>query len=222
MKKTFIVANWKSNFTTKDATQWLTTFIEKVEDQDLALKEIVICPSFTLLPTVFMHLQQFPQLQISLGAQDISPFSEGSFTGAVNGAQIKEFATSVLIGHSERRIQFKEDNVILTQKITMAQQFLLQSFLFIQNEKTPLLPNANFFVYEPPSAISPGKPDTPENANAVAQMLKKQRNITPVLYGGSVTQENVQSFTHMPNLDGVIVGKASLSPTSFAKIVTYA
>ena len=75
-------------------------------------------------------------------------------------------------------------------------------------------------AYEPVEAIGTGNPDTPENADKIASVVKsKNRDVTHVLYGGSVTEDNAASFTKMPNINGVLVGGASLDPTDFSSIV---
>ena len=74
-------------------------------------------------------------------------------------------------------------------------------------------------TYEPLSAIGTGHPDTPENADSIALKIKKELRESSVLYGGSVTSKNVKDFTSMPNIDGVLVGGASLDPLEFLKII---
>ena len=103
MKKLFIVANWKSNKTSLDAGEWLHRFMNY--DLGFMNKDVIICPSFTLLSNLKSYFLNHKST-IKLGAQDISPFDEGAYTGEINGKQIKEFADYVLIGHSERRKNF--------------------------------------------------------------------------------------------------------------------
>lgn len=213
MKKLFIVANWKSNLTSLEVKDWFRG-ISNIPHE----KEIVVCPPFTLL-TFVKELIVNSQLSIAIGVQNISPFDEGAYTGEVNGKQIKEFADYVLIGHSERRTNFFENNNILANKILMAKKYGLEPLFFIQNETTFIPGNISIVVYEPPSSISPGIPDTPANANIVASHIKEKGLARYVLYGGNVTSENVKSFTQMPNIDGVLVGRASLDPLEFSKII---
>src|SRR5882762_6024752 len=100
MKKLFIVANWKSNKTSHEAQEWL----EKVAAGNWQLadsKEVIVCSSYPSLPLLKSFITE-KNLPISIGAQDISAFGPGAYTGEVNASQIKEFATYTIIGHSER------------------------------------------------------------------------------------------------------------------------
>ncbi len=220
MKKIFIIANWKSNKTIDEAEKWLHGLAQKLRlnRPDLKNKEIILCPSFTLFEHV-RYCSENLKLPIKFGAQDISPFDEGAYTGEIYGRQIKEFADYVLIGHSERKTNFHEDNAMIIKKVAMARKYGIASVFFIQNETTPIPKDMSLVVYEPPSSISPGIPDTPENAQNVAKFIKEKDSNASVLYGGSVTSENIAGFTKMPSIDGVVVGRASLNPEEFADIV---
>lgn len=221
MKKLFIIANWKSNKTIEEAEKWLHDFAEvlKSDNSNIKNKEIIVCPSFTLLEHS-RYCSANLKLPLKLGAQNISPFDRGAYTGEVFGSQIKEFAQYVIIGHSERRKNFSETNEMLAQKVLMAKKYNLTPIFCIQNEKTPVPQEIDVIAYEPPTAIGTGNPDTPENAEKVAGFIKeKNKDVTNVLYGGSVTSENVNSFTKMPNIDGVLVGGASLDLVEFSQII---
>lgn len=218
MKKIFIVANWKSNKTESEAKEWLTRF--KINDPS-SDKEIIICPSFTLLPILKSYILNHKS-SIKLGTQDISLFEEGSYTGEVNGKQIKEFADYVIIGHSERRKNLNESDKMLEKKVLMAKKYKLNPIFCIQSEKTKIPKDVEIVSYEPIFAIGTGYPDTPESAENISKSVKDNSGIATVLYGGSVTSENVSSFTKMQNVSGVLVGKASLDPVEFMHILLYA
>ncbi len=217
MKKLLIVANWKSNKTVSQAKEWLEGL--QIEDLGIKNKEVIICAPFTLLPflrSYFLH----PTSDIQLGGQDVSPFFEGAYTGAVNGKQLKEFADYVIIGHSERREHFHETDEELEQKVQQALAFGLTPVFCVQGVETPIPDGVAIVAYEPLSAIGTGNPDTPENAQEVARVIKeKHRMVHAVLYGGSVTPENVNSFTQMEHIDGVLVGGASLDSTVFTQLI---
>src|SRR3989304_8983642 len=121
MNKHFIVFNLKSYKTYDEAKEWLSE-IKNIDKSLLEQKQIVICPPFTLL-FQFKTFFKANNLNIKLGAQDVSPFDEGSYTGEVNAKQIKEFATYVLIGHSERRSNFNETDQLLAQKVNLSLQY---------------------------------------------------------------------------------------------------
>ncbi len=216
-KKSYIIANWKSNKTETEAKDWLQRFT--IYDLGFANKEIIICPSFTFLSILKSYILNHKS-SFRLGAQDISPFTEGSYTGEINGEQIKEFADYVIIGHSERRSNFLENQELLEKKVKMAQKHNLVPIFCIQNEETPIPMRVELVAYEPISAIGTGNPDTPENADKVAGKIKKKnKTVKYVLYGGSVTSKNVNNFTQMLNIDGVLVGNASLDASEFLEII---
>lgn len=209
--------------TESEAKNWLDGF--KIYDLGFTDKEIVICPSFNLLPIVKSYLLNHKFL-IKVGAQDISPFDEGAYTGEVNGKQIKEFAQFVIVGHSERRKNFFENEKIVNAKITQALKNGLTPIVCISNleqvKKTQeVLKNSTQFViaYEPLFAIGSGTADTPENADQMCREIKSILGEVPTLYGGSVNKDNIRSFTNMLNNDGALVGKASLDPLEFLGII---
>lgn len=217
MKKLFIVANWKSNKTTQQATEWLAG-ISNIKFKISNEKEIIVCPPFTLLSSLKSSIID-GQLPFKVGAQDISLFDEGAYTGSVNAGQASEFAQYAIIGHSERRKYFNEDDTVLAQKVTMAKKYGLTPIFCVQDENTPIPPGTTIVAYEPPSAIGTKVPDTPENADAIAKIIKEKHGIRYVLYGGSVKSGNVKSFTKRQSIDGVLVGGASLDPLEFEKII---
>lgn len=220
MKKQFIVANWKSNKTIDEAEKWLHGLDKKLrfDKPDLKNKEIILCPSFTLFEHAH-YCSENLRLPIKFGAQDISPFEAGEYTGEINGRQIAEVASFVIIGHSERRRHFLEIEEMLEKKAEMAKKYKLTPIYCIQDRETPIPKETALIVYEPIFAVGSGHPDTPENAQEVAEFIKEKDKSVSVLYGGSVTARNVASFTKMSSIDGVIVGRASLNPEEFADIV---
>jgi triosephosphate isomerase (TIM) len=221
-RKTFIVANWKSNVTESEARNWLNEF--RIEGLDLGNKEIIICPSFILLSNLKSYFVEhnFP---VKLGAQDISSMNEGAYTGGVNGKQIKEVADYVIVGHSERRKNFSETEEIINSKIDLALKSGLTVIACVSNldqvkSIEQFKESSNLVVaYEPLFAIGSGSADTPENADEMAKNIKLILSKSPVLYGGSVVPANVNSFLKMSNISGVLVGKASLDPKEFYEII---
>src|ERR1035437_9255628 len=117
MGKVLIVANLKSYKNEIEAKNWLEAFIKIKElNLDLSEKEIIICPSFTQLFSFFSYFSS-NNINVKLGAQNVSPYDEGAYTGEVNAKQIKDFAQYVLIGHSERRTSFGETEGMLAKKV---------------------------------------------------------------------------------------------------------
>jgi len=216
MKKLFIVANWKSNKTTSEAYQWFVQVANAYESNPD--KEVIVCPSFTALPSIKAYILQ-QNLTIKLGAQDISPFGEGAYTGEVNAKQIKEVSEFVIVGHSERRKEFGENDEMLSKKIDRAREAGLTPIFCVQGIDTQIPLGISIVAYEPVFAIGTGNPDTPEDAEMVAKTLKEKFSLQHVLYGGSVSAEDVHSFTQLPSVDGVLVGGSSLDPEKFIQII---
>ncbi len=218
MKKLFIIANWKSNKTTQDTNDWLQHLanagLEKHEN-----KVAVVCAPYTLLPLLKSYSNEVI-LPVSFGSEDVSPFDEGAYTGEVTAEEIKEFADYAIIGHSERRKLFNEDDELLAKKVAMALKSNLTPIFCVQDENTPIPEGVTLVAYEPIFAIGSGHPDTPENAEKVVKTIKeKNPQVEFVLYGGSVTPENIHDFTQSPSIDGALVGGASLDADKFVKLI---
>ena len=216
MKKLFIVANWKENKNALETDLWFQAFNNLHIAINKEEKEVIICPPFTLLPKV---KESIVADQLSIGAQDVSPFEKGAYTGEVNAEQVKELADYVIIGHSERRKNFGETDEILTEKVKVAMLGRLQPIFCVQGKETPIPEGVEIVAYEPIFAIGTGHPDTPEDAEDVAKTIKEKHGVKYVLYGGSVNDGDVRTFTQMPSVDGVLVGGASLDAEKFSKII---
>ena len=223
MKKLYIVANWKSNKTILQAEEWFRTINNLPVTFNEEEKKVIVCAPFTLLSKV-KELTVNCKLSIVVGAQDVSPFDEGAYTGEVSASQVKEFADYVIIGHSERRSNFGETEKIVELKILQAIKFNLVPIICVSsinqvNDKWKMM-NGKFIVaYEPVFAIGSGTPDTPENAGLMAKKIKEILGDTDILYGGSVTSNNVANFLETPDINGVLVGGASLDAQEFYKII---
>jgi triosephosphate isomerase len=216
MDKTYIIANWKSNKTQKEAQEWANAFKDVSYPEE---KEVIVCPPFTLLAMIawFTKVNNLP---LKIGAQNISAFPAGSYTGEIYAEQVKEYTTHTIIGHSERRKLFHESDEEIVQKVINAQAAGLEIIFCVQDQHTPIPQGVTVVAYEPVSAIGSGNPDTPENAATVAREIKEKNiQVIHIVYGGSVTGENVKSFTSLDVISGVLVGKASLDPHSFQSII---
>ena len=218
MNKLFIVGNLKSYKTQSQGLEWLRNF-KKIKElgEIYKEKEIVICPPFTLL---YLFKSYFLQNNFSanLGAQNVSPFDEGAYTGEVNARQIKEFADYVLIGHSERRNNFGENDEVLSKKVQISLRYEIKPIYLVQNKETIIPQGVELVAYEPVFAIGTETPDTPENAKDVSDFIKTKGNYQ-ILYGGSITPQNIKSFTDKEKLSGALVGGASLDPNEFIEII---
>lgn len=218
MKKLFIIANWKSYKTTQEANEWMQHLAESGLHQ-MPDKVAIVCAPYTLLPLLKAYAAEVV-MPVSFGSQDVSPFGEGAYTGEITAGEIKEFADYTIIGHSERRKYFKEDDELLTNKVARALESGLTPVYCVQDENTMIPEGVTLVAYEPIFAIGSGTPDSPENAEKVIKTIKeKNPKVESVLYGGSVKPENIHTFTQSPSIDGALIGGASLDAQKFMQLV---
>ena len=216
MKDSLIVGNWKENKTEEEALAFLAEFLKAYQPRPNV--KVVICPSYLVVPAVSESIKS-NNIPIEVGVQDISTFEEGAHTGEVSAREASEFSRFAIIGHSERRSQ-GETNEDVQEKVERATKFGIEPIVCVVNGNVPIPLGAKIIAYEPVEAIGTGNPDTPENAGKIASLIKsKNSQVQYVLYGGSVTSENVRKFTQMQNIDGVLVGGTSLDPIEFASII---
>ena len=216
MTGTYIIGNWKSHMTRETAAEWFETFARQYVPEDG--KTVILCPPLLLVPFARKQIEKFG-LQMSLGVQDMTPFADGAHTGEEPAELVKEYASYALIGHSERRREFGETNELVANKVAQAVKHDIMPVVCVQNGAVPVPEGAKLIAYEPLFAIGSGTPDTPENADGVAKKLSESYNNAAIIYGGSVTDKNVRSFTERTYLKGVLPGGASLNPVTFAGII---
>lgn len=223
-KNIWIIANWKSNKTIAEALDWISNVGPKLPKRDSESSsgqglKVVVCPTFSCLSEVAKAVKvgNFPMM---VGAQDLSPYDMGAYTGEEAASLLKDLVSLSILGHSERRQNFKEDDEMIAKKVEQAKNKGIVPLVCVQGSDTPIPSGCNLVAYEPIFAIGTGKPDVPENANFVASELKAKYRVTlEVLYGGSVTSQNAKSFIMQPNISGFLIGKASLDPEEFLKIM---
>lgn len=217
MKDIWVIANWKSNKTIAEALEWVSVVGPQIEKRDNLF--VVVCPTFTAIPEVKKAIQVggFP---LRVGCQDLSPFDQGAYTGEEAASILKELVDLTILGHSERRQNFGETDEMVAEKANQAKNYDITPLVCVQDQQTPIPPDVHLIAYEPIFAIGTGNPDTPENADKVARYFKGQKGENlDVLYGGSVTASNVESFIGQPHINGVLIGKASLDAEEFVQIV---
>jgi triosephosphate isomerase (TIM) len=214
-----IIGNWKCNKTIFETKTWLDAFEERIKQTSYVDRaEVVICAPYTLLYFLKDEIIK-RKLPLKLGAQDVSPFSEGAYTGEICAKQIKEFADYVIIGHTERRKYFHESDDVLAQKVMMAKQEGLIVLYCIFEETARVPQGVDVISYEPVWAIGTGQAETPENANKTINTIKQRTNKELAIYGGSVTSENVHAFVTQGAINGVLPGKASLDAYTFHDLI---
>ncbi len=232
MKNVFIIANWKMNPQRAEAA---TRIMEGVvrEVGDIQGIEVVICPPFPFLSSVL----PFAKGPVSLGAQNAFWEQEGAFTGEVSPAMLTQLGCrSVIIGHSERKKHLGETLDMVQRKLEASAKAGLRVILCAENtdELSQILRGADasignslLVVHEPSFAISSfgkGNAESPSLAKKEISSMKDMLRETfgmevPVLYGGSVDEENVRSFLEEAGADGALVGYASLDPAAFSALV---
>ena len=236
----YIVANWKMNKTIGEAVD----FAKKVKAVTLGIDEnFVICPTNICLKSVADELKNS---KIKVGAQNCYKESHGAYTGEVSPAMIKDAGCDyVIIGHSERRQIFGETDELVNQKIKLAIESGLNVILCIgetleqkENYKQVLKAqlqtaldgvDANgenlIIAYEPVWAIGTGKVASIEDIKNVHAYIKQVayselKYLPPVLYGGSVKPNNAKEILELDDVDGVLIGGASLDVNSYVEIAT--
>jgi len=245
MRRPIIAGNWKmykKDYEAVDFVKNLKPLVSEVND-----RTIVICPSFVNLAKV---CSETSDSNIALGAQDLYWEDEGAFTGEVSAPMLSAVGcTYTIIGHSERRQFFGETNQTVNKKILSALKYKLFAIVCVgesleEREKgitfqiiekqikegfTGLAKNDWEYIviaYEPVWAIGTGKTATTQQAQEVHAFI---RGLLPaevaqqvrILYGGSIKPENIKELMAQPDIDGGLVGGASLKVESFAKIIKY-
>lgn len=217
MKQLWIIANWKSNKTISEALDWVSKVGPKIPKNDRL--KIVVCSTFSSLSEVkkAISVGNYP---LMVGSQDLSPFEVGAYTGEESAQLLKELVDLSILGHSERRKNFHEDDAMVIEKVKQALVNNIIPLVCVQGPDAPVPDGCKLVAYEPIFAIGTGNPDTPENAKNVATQLKQRLGgDLEVLYGGSVTSGNIKSFIMQQNISGVLIGGASLDAEEFTKII---
>lgn len=218
-KRLHLVANWKSHKRLDEAENFLKSYSIKSDHQ------VIICPP---MPYLFSLSEQMKSKGLSLGAQDVSNFPYGAYTGAVSADMLKGWVDYVIVGHSERRKYFGETNDMAVNKVRQAIEAEIIPIVCIDEPyveaQLAFFEKAEFskiiFAYEPLTAIGSGKPDTPEHAEEVAIKIGRLAQVdVGVIYGGSVDITNIRAFTDQDHIRGVLVGGSSLNVNDWESLV---
>ena len=240
-----IAGNWKMNTTVAEARTLagaLAAHLDAVPGV-----EVLLCPPFISLTTVDEAING---TSLKLGAQNLHPDPNGAFTGEVSPTMLSGLCGYVIIGHSERRTLFGEDDAFVNRKVHAAMAHGITPILCVgetlaQRESNTtdevlaqqtnlgldgLPPDSNFVVaYEPIWAIGTGKAASASDAEQAISLIRRTiseklgdpaAQKTRILYGGSVKSSNITDFISSPEIDGALVGGASLIADDFTGIVT--
>jgi len=244
MRVPMIAGNWKMHTTVEEAIELVVKMRYELDRIDNVDK--VICPPFVSLEALKTRLEGST---IKLGAQDIHYEEKGAFTGEISPQMVADLCEYVIVGHSERRRYFNETIDIVDKKVKAAMKVGLKPILCVgespeENKagkteevltKQLSSPSARLYLlggiviaYEPIWAIGTGRPATGEQANKTIGFIRQYiaeeqgKGIAQdvrILYGGSVNAENIAEFVKKPEIDGALVGGASLKASEFLSIV---
>jgi triosephosphate isomerase len=247
-RKKIIAGNWKMNKTQAEARALVSDLIQEIGRFDAA--EIVLCPPFTALAAVSELLS--PVSNIRLGAQNMHEAASGAYTGEISAGMLRElYVRYVIIGHSERRQYFHEDNATVNRKTKAALAAELRPIVCVgetlperESDKWKKVLETQLkeglagltekdladivIAYEPVWAIGTGKTASPDQAEEAHQWIRKNLGLlfsnvaaekVRIQYGGSVKAENAKELLSKPDIDGALVGGASLDARGFTAIV---
>ena len=250
-RKPLIAGNWKMNLDLDEAV----ALVKAVADSIMGVEEVdvLVAPPFTALHTVKLAIGNS---RIFLGAQNMHWEMSGAFTGEISGRMLqKTGCTHVILGHSERRMLFKETSEQIDLKVkaavtlgllpilcigeTLEQRKAGQTFEVIKDQldfslknfrADQNMPPSTVLAYEPVWAIGTGQTATPEQAQEVHGFIRgwiensfdsKTASQVRILYGGSVKPDNIRDLMSEADIDGALVGGASLKADSFIKLIRF-
>lgn len=250
MRKKIVAANWKMNKDLHEALLFSEDLVNKLDSIKNKKLEIIVAPSFPYLSSMNSLFSKIDG--VSLAAQNCSSEVYGAYTGEVSAEMIKSCgAKYVIIGHSERRSYFKEDNRLLAKKTKVAlasnltpifcvgetleqrksnlyfatiEEQINEGLFFLQKEEFSKI----IIAYEPVWAIGTGETASPAQAeeihNYIRLLIKNKYNEeiaenTTILYGGSCKPDNAVELFEKENIDGGLIGGASLQVDSLLEIV---
>lgn len=247
-RRKIVAGNWKMNLTYSEAIELTDGILSHLDQRTTT--EVIICPPFPFIQPIHAHLKGLHK--VKLGAQNCSENFSGAFTGDVSAAMLKSVNCEYLIiGHSERRTFYNENNTQLTEKIKRALENELavifcigekleerkndQHFQVVQQQIKDVLGNFKaeelehlIIAYEPVWAIGTGLTATAAQAQEMHAHIRKTlaelfseriSERTPLLYGGSCNASNAQELFACADVDGGLIGGASLKAQEFCKII---
>ncbi len=244
MRKTLVAGNWKLNASIQGTETLIKGILAGLDD---VTAEVAVCPPFPYLAQAQQLLAGSP---VRLGAQNVSDQESGAYTGEVSAAMLKEFGCHyVIVGHSERRALYAEDDAFVARKYAAARKQGLVPILCVgetleEREKGVTeqvvarqmdaiigLEGAaaladGVIAYEPVWAIGTGKTATREQAQEVHAFIRQRiaghdaavAEKVQILYGGSVKPDNAAELFAEPDIDGGLIGGASLKAEDFLGI----
>ena len=244
MRRRLIVANWKMHGSLEKNSALLDVLVHQLSVSDN--REFAICPPYVYIPSVATALVGSG---IATGAQNVAAEVEGAYTGEVSVSMLADLGCRyVIVGHSERRALYGEDDAVVAEKFVRAQEGGLQPILcvgeslverqagqalaVIQRQLQAVIDRVGVvslaravIAYEPVWAIGTGETAAPEQAQEVHAFIRgclaetdSSASELTILYGGSVKPDNAAELFAQDDIDGALVGGASLDAAAFAAI----
>lgn len=251
-RKPLIAGNWKMNLNHLEAIALIQKLDYTLNDADFNAVDIAVLPPFTDIRSV-QTLVDGDKIDLAYGAQDLSAFDKGAYTGEISGAMLAKLGcTFVAVGHSERRQYHGETDEQVNAKVKAALRHELTPIIcvgegleirkagehvaYTLNQLNGALDGLSaqdvakvVIAYEPVWAIGTGEVATPDDAQEVCGAIRERirelhgsvADQVRVLYGGSMKPDNVASLMAQTDIDGGLVGGASLDPDDFVSLCRY-
>jgi triosephosphate isomerase len=245
IRRPLVAGNWKMNGTKSHAWDLVNKIVQVASS--LETLDVVICPPFILIPQV---AKQCEGTKFSAGGQNLDVHAEGAYTGEISGSMLVDHGCSfVIVGHSERRSLYGENDALVAEKAATAHACGLRPIVCVgetleerENGQTVTVVErqmraviertgmgvfpAGIVAYEPVWAIGTGQTATPQQAQEIHALIRdvlkqEDRNVaaqTRILYGGSVKPDNAHELFIEEDIDGGLIGGASLEAGDFLKI----
>lgn len=247
--KTYIVGNWKMNFTVGESSLFLQRLLSKIRGSRSI--EVIVAPSTVALQPLSLQVDRH---RVKLSAQDVCAYDSGAYTGETSVSQLRSLVDYAIIGHSERRAYFSEDNKAIRAKASACVRAGITPIICIgetarerrdgetadvvRDQLLSALSDISvedlsrvIIAYEPVWAISSTKGATlasPDKISPVIELIRRTLISTygrehaesvPILYGGSVRPTNSVAYLSIPEVNGLLVGGASLISSEFIAII---
>ena len=252
-RKPLIAGNWKMNLNHLEAIALTQKIAFSLKEEHFSAVDVVVLPPFVDLRSV-QTLVDGDRLLIGYGAQDLSPFDGGAYTGDISGTMLAKLGCSyVVVGHSERRQYHHEDDATINAKLKAAYRHELTPILCVGENLDVRQAGEQLshtlgqldgalaglsaeqvaglvVAYEPVWAIGTGEVASPADAHEVCRAIRGRVSeghgaevaaSVRILYGGSVKADNIAAIMTQPDIDGALVGGASLDAGEFATICRY-
>jgi triosephosphate isomerase len=222
MKK-IVLANWKANFSPERAMQWCDAFAA-VHQPRADIEVVLAVPAF-YLERVYQKIRDLDG--VSLAAQGVSPFPQGSYTGALPAAWLRGLARYTLLGHRERRRYFHESVQDVARQVYESLAEELQPIVCIDREllvsQTAAMAVEELgrlvWAYTPATTVALEMARSGEDIAAMMVQAAQKTDNRPMLYGGGVTVANGRTIWHIPGVAGILLGQGCLDAQAFAGLI---